>query len=50
MKNEDYYKHLPKKRMGVGALFLSGKNDLLIVKPNYKDHWSIPGGVVEEIL
>lgn len=43
-----YYKGLPKKRMGVGALFLNDKNEILIVKPSYKDHWSVPGGVVDE--
>jgi len=34
--------------MGVGALILNEKNELLIVKPSYKDHWSVPGGVVDE--
>lgn len=46
MKN--YYKTLPKKRMGVGALILNERNELLIVKPSYKDHWSTPGGTVDE--
>lgn len=46
--SENYYKTLPKKRMGVGALFLNENNELLIVKPSYKDHWSVPGGVVDE--
>jgi len=44
----EYYKNLPKKRMGVGALILNEKNEILIVKPSYKDHWSIAGGVVDE--
>lgn len=34
--------------MGAGALIFNLKGELLIVKPNYKDHWSIPGGVVGE--
>ena len=34
--------------MGVGALILNEKNELLIVKPSYKDHWSVPGGGVDE--
>jgi len=46
--SENYYKTLPKKRMGVGALFLNVNNELLIVKPSYKDHWSVPGGVIDE--
>ena len=40
----DYYKNLPRKRMGSGALFFNSKDEALIVKPNYKDHWEIPGG------
>jgi 8-oxo-dGTP diphosphatase len=45
---ENYYENLPKKRMGVGALIFNEKDELLIVKPTYKDHWSIPGGVVDK--
>jgi 8-oxo-dGTP diphosphatase len=47
MKN-GYYQNLPKKRMGVGCLFFNDKNELMILKPAYKDHWSIPGGVIDE--
>lgn len=46
--SENYYQNLPKKRTGAGALFFNENNEILIVKPSYKDHWSIPGGVVEE--
>ena len=34
--------------MGVGALILNEKDEILIVKPSYKDHWSVAGGVVDE--
>lgn len=44
----DYYKNLPKKRIGVGAIILNEKDEILVVKPSYKDYWSIPGGVVDE--
>lgn len=44
----DYYKNLPKKRMGAGALILNENNEILIVKPGYKDYWSIAGGVIDE--
>lgn len=44
----EYYKNLPKKRMAAGALIFDGEGRVLIVKPSYKDHWSIPGGVVDE--
>jgi len=44
----EYYKTLPKKRAAVGALIFNHSDQLLIVKPNYRDRWLIPGGVVEE--
>lgn len=33
--------------MGVGILLFNDAGDLLLVKPSYKDHWSLPGGVVD---
>ena len=42
-----YYESLPKKRMGAGCLFFNERNEVLLVKPNYKPGWEIPGGVVE---
>ena len=44
---EKYLLSLPAKRISAGALFFNKNNELLIIKPNYKNHWSIPGGVVE---
>ena len=38
----------PKKQMGAGALFFNTAGELLVVKPTYRDHWSIPGGVIED--
>jgi len=46
--DENYYENLPKKRMGAGALIFNEKGWLLILKPTYKDHWTIPGGVVDK--
>jgi ADP-ribose pyrophosphatase YjhB (NUDIX family) len=46
--NHKYYKNLPKKRMAAGALILNKNNEILIVKPNYRDQWLIAGGVIEE--
>lgn len=43
----NWYETLPKKRMGVGVLFFDESDRLLIVKPDYKDHWSIPGGTID---
>jgi len=45
---EEYFPILPKKRMGTGALFFNREGKVLLVKPTYKDYWSIPGGSVDE--
>lgn len=46
--NDEYYKSLPRKIMAAGILLLNEKGQILIVKPSYKDHWSLAGGVVNE--
>ena len=33
--------------MGAGALVLNAQHQILLLKPTYKDHWVLPGGVVE---
>ena len=48
MNQEDFYESLPAKRMGAGALIFNDAGQLLLVKPHYKDYWSIPGGIVEK--
>ena len=35
------------KRIAVGALIFNKKNQLLVVKPIYKDSWLVVGGMVE---
>src|SRR4030042_1026069 len=47
-KKIEYLKTLPKKRIAVGVLLFNDDNQLLVLKPSYKDHWTIPGGVVNE--
>ncbi len=47
MSSLEYQHTLPKKRMGAGALFFNEHDQLLLVEPNYKPTWEIPGGVVE---
>ncbi|SCG63442.1 NUDIX domain-containing protein [Micromonospora coxensis] len=34
-------------RVAAGALFFDGEGRVLLVRPNYKGHWDIPGGYVE---
>jgi len=43
-----YYDSLAKKPIGAGVLFFNQKEELLIVKPWYKNYWSIPGGAVDQ--
>ncbi|MBL1073724.1 NUDIX hydrolase [Nocardia sp. 2] len=43
----DYIAGLPRKRMGSGILFVDDADRVLLVEPTYKDHWELPGGVVE---
>jgi 8-oxo-dGTP pyrophosphatase MutT (NUDIX family) len=42
-----YLNKLPKKRMGAGCLLFDNQGRILILKPTYKDHWLLPGGVIE---
>jgi 8-oxo-dGTP pyrophosphatase MutT (NUDIX family) len=37
----------PKKRISVGALITNAEGKVLIVKPNYREGWLLPGGVVD---
>lgn len=46
-KLQKLYQSFPRKRIAAGALFFNSANKLLIIKPSYYSHWSIPGGVVE---
>jgi ADP-ribose pyrophosphatase YjhB (NUDIX family) len=43
----DYTATLPRKRMGSGVLLTDAAGRVLLVEPTYKDHWEVPGGVVE---
>lgn len=44
----EYIASLPKKHVAAGALFFNSKNELLVVKPNYRDDgWLVPGGTID---
>lgn len=47
MSAEEYYSNLPKKHVGASVLIFNKNKQLLIVKPTYKEGWSIPGGGVD---
>ena len=44
---EDYFKTIPRKWIGVAAIFSNANGQMLLVKPTYKEHWAPVGGVVE---
>jgi 8-oxo-dGTP diphosphatase len=46
--DEEYYKSLPKKQVGTAVLFFNEAGELLILKPDYKDSWLVPGGSADE--
>ena len=44
----DYMKRLPGRASSAALLLENSVGELLIVKADYKEHWTVPGGVVEE--
>jgi 8-oxo-dGTP diphosphatase len=43
-----WFKSLPTMYGSAAALITSASGDVLLVKPNYRDYWSLPGGILEE--
>jgi 8-oxo-dGTP pyrophosphatase MutT (NUDIX family) len=44
----DWYATLATLYGTAAALITSPAGDVLLVKPNYRDHWSLPGGILED--
>jgi 8-oxo-dGTP diphosphatase len=42
-----WYATLPTMFGAAGALITDPAGRVLLVKPNYRDHWSVPGGILE---
>jgi 8-oxo-dGTP diphosphatase len=42
-----WYARLPTMFGAAAALFTNPGGQVLLVKPNYRDHWSLPGGILE---
>jgi 8-oxo-dGTP diphosphatase len=42
-----WYASLPTLYGSAAALFTDEAGRVLLVKPNYRDHWSLPGGILE---
>ncbi len=47
MNQKRFQQTLPQKRVSAGMLLFDELGQLLVVEPNYKESWEIPGGVVE---
>ncbi|HEY4160554.1 MAG TPA: NUDIX hydrolase [Candidatus Saccharimonadales bacterium] len=47
-KSVDFYNNLPGIRTGGGVLIFNTSEELLLVKPNYRNTWAWPGGGWEE--
>lgn len=45
---EAWYAQLPTLNGAAGALFTDEAGDVLLVKPNYREHWTLPGGILEQ--
>jgi len=42
-----WFAQLPTVFVAAGALFTDPAGRVLLVKPNYRDHWSLAGGILE---
>jgi 8-oxo-dGTP pyrophosphatase MutT (NUDIX family) len=45
---ETWYAGLPTMYGAAAALITEPSRRVLLVKPNYRDHWSLPGGILEQ--
>jgi 8-oxo-dGTP diphosphatase len=45
--HDNWFAQLPGVVVAAGALITDRAGRVLIVKPNYRDHWTLPGGVCE---
>jgi 8-oxo-dGTP diphosphatase len=47
MPEAEWFAQLPTLYSAAAALFTDHSGRVLLVKPNYRDHWSLPGGILE---
>ena len=45
-ESKQYYANLPAKLLAAGVIFYNENKEILLVKPNYREGWSIPGGTL----
>ena len=47
--HDTWFAQLPGVVVAAGALITDPAGRILLVKPNYRDHWTLPGGICERI-
>jgi 8-oxo-dGTP diphosphatase len=47
MPERDWHASLPGAVLTASGLILDGAGRVLVVKPNYRDYWTLPGGICE---
>jgi 8-oxo-dGTP pyrophosphatase MutT (NUDIX family) len=45
--SREYFRTLPRRRVAAGLVIRDNEGRVLVVKPNYKDGWLLPGGTVD---
>lgn len=45
---EEWFAQLPTAYLAASALITDEDGNVLLVDPNYREHWTLPGGVVED--
>ena len=45
---EEFYKTISRKRIGAIVIFFNEEKEILLLNPNYKERWILPGGIVEK--
>ncbi len=47
-EHREWFNSQPRKPMSAAVLFTDKQHNVLLVKPNYRDTWNLPGGVIDE--
>ncbi len=47
LPHKEYLRRLPTKHAGTGLVVLNSKDEILLVKPIYRNYWKLPGGSID---
>lgn len=47
LEPKEWYPTLPTVYVSVVVLLTDDRDRVLLVKPNYRDHWALPGGIID---